>query len=184
MSQNEYDAHWREAQWRVFQRDKRIPDRIFHEGFQLAFYEYPIHFDEAFYATLQEVLAELGENRFAVVGEPRSAPKGQSRFVYPASLGWPELTEGEGIEQFHHHYSDEYYLFGERGDWELYSFTVEFGLIIAGFKASAAAAFEGRFIRDKEEVARNASDVLELTSDDFARRFRENYLTEEGTETG
>ena len=178
MSEDEYKSHWQTAQWRVFRPDRKIPDRIFREGFKQAFYKYAgIHFDEEFYSTLQNALLELGEDRFAIVGDPDFDPKGQSRFVYPADLEWQELTEQKGMQYFHRNFSDQYYIFGEREDWGLYSFTVEFGLIIAGYEASAARAFESRFTRDTDEIARWTADVLELTSDDFERCFRENYLS-------
>lgn len=180
MSEDEYESHWRTAQWRVFRPNRKIPDRIFREEFQLAFYKFAgIHFDKKFYNTLQNALFQLGESRFAVVGDPDSAPKGQSRFVYPADLEWSKLTEQTGMQYFHRNFSDQYYIFGERGDWGLYSFTVDFGLIIAGYEVSAARAFESLFTRDKDEIARWTADVLELTSDDFERRFRENYLSDQ-----
>jgi len=180
MSEDEYESHWRTAQWRVFRPDRNIPDRIFRKRFQLAFYKFAgIHFDKEFYNTLQNALSRLGENRFAVVGDPDSAPKGKSRFVYPVDLEWSKLTEQEGMQYLHRNYSDQYYIFGEREDWGLYSFTVEFGLIIAGHEASAAGAFEGRFTQDRGEIARWTADVLELTSDEFERCFRKNYLSDQ-----
>lgn len=179
MSQSEYEMHWRDVHQQVFWPNEKIPDQIFREDFRLAFYKFPgIHFDEEFYVTLQRILFELGERHFAIIGDPRSAPKEQFRFVYPTELEWSELTEGEGMQHFHLNFSDEYCILGERGDWGLYSFTVEFGLIIAGYKESAAEAFESRFICDKDGIARWVADPLELTSSGFERHFTKNYLSE------
>ena len=178
MTQGEYKGRWRPVQQQVFHLGRRPPDQVFRRDFRLAFYEFPgIHFNENFYSTLQEVLSDLGEERFAVVGNPHSAPKEEFRFVYPSDLTWSEFTEGKGIQHFHLNYSDEYYIFGERGDWGMYSFTVEFGLIIIGYRQPLAGVFEDRFVRERDEVARWASGTLELTEGDFESRFAESYLS-------
>ena len=162
----------------VFRPDRKIPDQIFRDRFQFAFYTFQgIHFDKKFYDKLQGVLQELGEEHFTILGDPGSAPKERADFLYPANLTWGELTEGKGSQYFHLNYSDEYYIIGETGSWGMYSFTVEFGLIIIGYMESVAEAFEHRFISDKSEISHWVSDTLELTEKDFRHRFVENYLS-------
>lgn len=108
MPDEKYESYWKDLQSRVFRLEQKIPDQVFHEDFQLAFCGFPgIHFDEEFYVLLQRVLADLGEDQFALVGDPDSAPRVPSRFVYPSDLEWLELTEGKGIQHFHLNYSDK-----------------------------------------------------------------------------
>lgn len=116
----EYDKTWRSIQEKVFLSGVLYPDMVFRPGFHLMPQNGGSLYSRESFEQQRCALARMNEQCFVVVqvrvGFEIDDPP--FRMKYPASLTWEEMMSGNYISSvIAEREFDDYYVFGERGDW-------------------------------------------------------------------
>ena len=139
------------------------PDKVFREGFEYYFFFDGAFFDQAYFQTLQQMLADLGEKAFAIKGA--GAFQGYDK-TYSVPCSWQEYT-GELGESFILTVQPlNFYLCGERDDWGIVV-TTDFDMAIIGCKGDASPVISSYAEGDAEDARKW---LFRLSSESFVRK--------------
>ena len=157
LTEQEYCEKWKSIEDKIFDRDKKFPDLVYHSGFNLILLGGGSLFTEEDYTQLQKAMQEVGEKCFVIVQNSQEYTEGEPMFrmKYPVNTNWDELTSGNYISSVLFEMSyNEYLVFGESGSWGKYSANdYEHPLDIIGYKPERAAIFQDQFKQSVEEWA-------------------------------
>lgn len=119
----EYDKTWRSIQEKVFLPDVLYPEMVFRSGFHLMPVLGGCLYSRESFEHQRCALDRMNEQCFIVVqvGQGYDIDDPFFRMKYPSSLTWEEMMSGNYISSvIAEREFDDYYVFGERGDWGMF----------------------------------------------------------------
>jgi len=155
LPEREYLSIWKLIQDKVFVQGKSLPDLIYHPEFEITALRGGCLFLEEDFKQLQKAMQDVGEEYFVIIQHSQGFTEGEPMFrmKFPVNITWEELTSGNYVSAvlLEMNYN-EYFVFGEKGDWGKYSANdYEYPLDIIGFKSELAPVFREHFKQPKKE---------------------------------
>lgn len=154
LSNEEYTLFWEPILNEVFIPSKRLPDLVFQPKFEFMVLTGGCLFQEEDFYQLQRAMHNNGEDYFVVIQHSQEFTKGEPMFrmKFPATITWGDMTSGNYISSvlLEMNYNN-YFVFGEKGNWGKYTANDQYSLDILGFESELSSTFSELFTQSGGE---------------------------------